>query len=126
MGISRYKVHGTQKLQATGDPSFPLALIASQPRSVEVACRSAALGSMPFSRAISADAESGKETIGRMDFHNMNHVLLSDRSWINNGATRMANEGDLSGALAAPFAFSLSSGSERTPRSGLPCSTLVS
>lgn len=35
----------------------------------------------------------------------------------------MANGGDLSGALAAPFAFSLSSGSERTPRSGLPCST---
>ena len=37
----------------------------------------------------------------------------------------MANEGDLSGTLAAPLAFSLSSGSERTPRSGLPCSELV-
>ena len=39
MGISRYKVQGTRKLQATGDPSLKLALIASQPRSLEVVCR---------------------------------------------------------------------------------------
>ena len=80
MGNSRYKVQGTRKLQATGDPSLKSALHCLQTQ--------ISGGSLPFcgswkhafkpsnlSRAISAaDEESGEERIGRMDFHSMNHV----------------------------------------------------
>lgn len=54
MDIARYKVQGTRKLQATGDPSQKLAPKAPKPRSLEVACRFAALEGCLLSRAISA------------------------------------------------------------------------
>ena len=53
MGISRYKVQGTRKLQATGDPSLKLALIALKPRSLRGSLPFCGSGSMYFSRAIS-------------------------------------------------------------------------
>ena len=108
MGISRYKVQGTRKLQATGDPSSKLALIAF-PTQIS-------RGSLPILRLLGAyllAEQSQRDEKSVKGSKKLRSVVfsffvslhdVSDIRFVFFGSmepTRMANEGDLSGALAA-------------------------